>query len=432
MSTSSRSRALDQVIRAGKLLVCLVATLLTGCVRYVAPEPVASPSYLERLEIQQDGNIKVGAVVLSAEESQAAFAANLAAKGIQPIWLEIVNLGDHEYTLLVNSIDPDYFSPSEAAWISRGPGERGGEEKLHFFVRQGIPITVPPRGTISGFVYSNLDPGGKAFEVMLSTENSLLAFPFVQEAPGLKLDWKHVDFDKLYTPGEMRDLDVAGLQDYLASLPCCVLGGDQESPGDPLNIAVVGEGPQLLFSFLRQGWDMTETVSARSAVATAGSSVFSSRYRTSPVSPLFLFDRSQDLALQKARGSVDERNHLRLWLAPVTVDNKPVWVGQISRDIGVKLSSKTVVTHRIDPFVDEARYYLAVNLASSQSVARLGYVGGVGMSTTADPRYNYTDDPYYTDGLRLVLFLSSDRVSLDHIVWLDWETLPDVDSYAEP
>ena len=63
-------------------------------------------------------------------------------------------------------------------------------------------------------------------------------------------------------------------------------------------------------------------------------------YRTSPVSPLYLFDRQQDLALQKIRGTVDERNHLRLWLAPVRVNGKSVWVGQISRDIGVKLAAK--------------------------------------------------------------------------------------------
>ena len=75
--------------------------------------------------------------------------------------------------------------------------------------------------------------------------------------------------------------------------------------------------------------------------------------------------------MQKARGSVDERNHLRLWLAPVTFRGEDVWVGQISRGIGIKLSSKTVVTHKIDPIIDEARYYLVVDLAASQSLERL-------------------------------------------------------------
>jgi hypothetical protein len=31
-----------------------------------------------------------------------------------------------------------------------------------------------------------------------------------------------------------------------------------------------------------------------------------------------------------------------------------VWVGQISRDIGVKFSRKIFVTHKVDPAVDKA------------------------------------------------------------------------------
>jgi hypothetical protein len=157
------------------------------------------------------------------------------------------------------------------------------------------------------------------------------------------------------------------------------------------------------------------------------SSVFGSRYRTSPVSPLYLFDRSQDVALQKARATVDERNHLRLWRAPVNFQGTPVWVGQISRDIGVKLSSKTVVTHKIDPMVDEARLYVLLDIASSGHLGQAGYTKGVGHSSPKSPRYNYTDDPYYTDGLRLVLFLTEHDITYDKIQWYDWE-VPAVDT----
>jgi hypothetical protein len=151
------------------------------------------------------------------------------------------------------------------------------------------------------------------------------------------------------------------------------------------------------------------------------SSVFGSHYRTSPVSPLYLFDRPQDGALQKARQTVDERNHLRLWRAPVNFEGTPVWVGQISRDIGVKLSSKTIVTHKIDPVVDEARFYVVLDLLTSRYLGRFGYTKGVGHASFEAPRYNYTDDAYFTDGLRLVLFLSKNPVAYEEIQWLDWE-----------
>jgi hypothetical protein len=332
---------------------------------------------------------------------------------------------------MLNSIDPDYFSPSEVAWRSRGFGESVSDEKLMHFVTQGISPNVMSGSTNRGFVYTHLDPGGKAFDVELVGEQFLQRFEFIQEIPGLHMDWMQVDFEKLYAPDEHRDLDAGALRDYLESLPCCALGGDQKTPGDPLNIAVVGEGRHMLMTFLQQGWDMTQTITTGTVASTAASSLLGGHYRTSPVSPLYLFDRSQDLALQKVRGSVDERNHLRLWMAPVRFGGRPVWVGQISRDIGVKLSSKTLVTHKVDPFVDEARYYLGVDLAYSQSVAMMGYAGGVGASLRSSPRFNYTNDPYYTDGLRLIVFLTQDSVALDEIRWLGWEIPPQVESYID-
>ena len=62
-------------------------------------------------------------------------------------------------------------------------------------------------------------------------------------------------------------------------------------------------------------------------------------------------------------------------------------------------------------------------------MARLGYAKGVGISTDQSPRYNYTEDPYYTDGLRVVLFLTKDTVGLDQIEWVDWETPPPKTTY---
>ena len=60
-----------------------------------------------------------------------------------------------------------------------------------------------------------------------------------------------------------------------------------------------------------------------------------------------------------------ERNHLRLWLTQYRYRDSLVWLGQISRDIGVKftLKSPTISTHVIDPDVDEARRYLIEDLA---------------------------------------------------------------------
>ncbi len=78
------------------VVLFLFCALVTGCASYSPPKLVASPDYLPRMESKTVGDLQVSAVVLSAEESEQAFATPLASKGIQPIWLEIENREDQE------------------------------------------------------------------------------------------------------------------------------------------------------------------------------------------------------------------------------------------------------------------------------------------------------------------------------------------------
>ena len=86
------------------------------------------------------------------------------------------------------------------------------------------------------------------------------------------------------------------------------------------------------------------------------------------------------------------------------------------------LKSPTISTHVIDPDVDEARRYFAEDLVYSQAVARIGFVKGVGVVTKEAPRMNLVGDPFYTDGLRAVLFFEPRPYTLSDIELLDWET----------
>jgi hypothetical protein len=76
--------------------------------------------------------------------------------------------------------------------------------------------------------------------------------------------------------------------------------------------------------------------------------------------------------------------------------------------------------------VDDARFYLIQDLINSGALARFGYVKGVGISRRDEPRHNFTGDPYYTDGLRAVFFLSPHYIEYDEIDWVkEWERPPD-------
>ena len=113
-------------------------------------------------------------------------------------------------------------------------------------------------------------------------------------------------------------------------------------------------------------------------------------------------DAPQDLALQKARDNIHQRNHLRLWLSPMRYQGKQVWVGQISRDIGSRLTfhSPTFTTHKIDPDVDEARAALAEDMAYSQSLPSSASWGASAPRRATRRAGTSPPIPYYTDGRR--------------------------------
>jgi hypothetical protein len=119
------------------------------------------------------------------------------------------------------------------------------------------------------------------------------------------------------------------------------------------------------------------------------------------------------VALQRTRRSINERLHLRLWLTPLVFDGKPVWVGQVSRDIGIRFTHKTwnLTTHRIDPDTDESRDYVIEDLFQAERIEAAGYVDGVGACDSLAPRHNLTGDHYYTDGKRAVIMLSPTRTN---------------------
>jgi LssY C-terminus len=83
----------------------------------------------------------------------------------------------------------------------------------------------------------------------------------------------------------------------------------------------------------------------------------------------------------------------------------------------------------IDGDVDDARYYLVQDLIYGQQVRRVGFVEGVGAASQEKPRYNAEGDPYFTDGLRTVLFLSDSLIPMSEIELLDWQLPPALKPY---
>jgi hypothetical protein len=108
----------------------------------------------------------------------------------------------------------------------------------------------------------------------------------------------------------------------------------------------------------------------------------------------------------------------------MTVEGRSLWVGQISRDIGIKFTTKSpyLVTHEISENIDEARHYIVEDLVTSNAVEKIGYARVSEPTSLTVPRQNLTGDDYFTDGLMAVIFLADRYIPYNEIVLLDWET----------
>jgi hypothetical protein len=411
------------------MLVLLL--LCNGCASF-NPRPLEEVGFERRALTKTDQGVTVSVVALSQDEAKRAMGVDLARRGIQPVWLKIENDETVGFVIPPIVIDHDYFSPTEAAWQVHGwlSGATNARIDAHF--RQlRLPLRVGPGETTSGFVFTNLDEGAKyiSIECIGSGALQVRRFAFLAKVPGLKTDYETKSYEEppwktAYKQDEIRNLDEAAFRVWVEALPCCVLGADRRTPGDPLDVVFVGDGPILALALARQGWHVTAAISAGSIWHTISSSLFHSHYGYGPVSALYLFGRHQDLAVQKARSDVNLRNHMRLWRAPVNLNGTPVWVGQISRDIGVHLTHKTITTHKIDPDVDGARWYLMQDMFYSQSLRRFAFAKGVGAAAPEKPRVNFTGDPYWTDGLRLVMWLSEVPISYQKVENEGWQPAP--------
>lgn len=399
----------------------ILALLLAACAATPSPDEAASTSdFRSRIQSQEADNVRVSVAVPSAEETEEIFAKPLYKRGIQPVWLRIENMRDEQVAFLPVGLDPHYYSPLEVANLDTPEGAGSTNLVNDFFVDQGVNLLVEAGEELSGFIFTNLDEGTKAFNVDIRGLDFFESFTFFVPVPGLRIDHYEVDWKNLWPAGAWQDLAPASLIEVLEAAPCCVTDKAGENTGDPLNLVLIGHPKDVYTAFIRAGWDETETVTGTSAWKTIKSFLSGGAYRYSPVSSLYVFGRPQDVAFQWIRDNIHERNHLRLWMSHYTYEGIPVWLGQISRDIGVRFTRKTITTHKIDPNVDETREYLLENLAYAQSLKAFGYVAGVGEVAVDEPRGNLTGDPWFTDGYRLVLWISGKPVPISEVGVLEW------------
>jgi len=403
------------------LFLALLILAAVGCAPSFEPRPLNEVNFLARSQTKSIGNIRVTAAVLSAEESEQVFGFALYKKGVQPVWLRIENNEEQPTWFLPVGLDPDYFPPLEVTYPYHRAFQKDYNRQIDvYFQSHAMGLYIAPGATRSGFVFTNLDLGTKVFNVdLVGDDSEPKTFIFFIEVPGLVADHREVEFESLYSADQLVTYDEPGLKTALERMPCCTTNPDGTAQLAPINVVMIGDGYDLLRVLIRGGWN--ETAAADRSASQADLSAGIPRgYWYNPVFPVHYYGRPQDASFRDARSTGFGQNVLRLWLSPLRVDNLPVWVGLVSRELAQQ--PQRLKNQKLD--LDEVRYFFLQDLLYSQGISRFGHVKGAGEAPISRPT-KIADEIYYVfDGYRAVLWISPQAVPLDEVVALDWEIPP--------
>lgn len=425
-------KAKSKFILFGHVFIILATFLLAGCATFNQTLFSFDEHYKERLHVRERNNLKVEVAALSNKESVSHFGYSLNEVGVQAIYVKITNNNNVPRLLFPIASDPDYYPPYEIARRIQKAFNINTEDTYKKLHNQLIHNTLNANTVSEGFLYTHADEGMKSIWIEMEGVGISDRFHFVVPVPGLPSNYYSVDQEVLDAHRATAALNREELRSWLQTLSCCTVN-IQGVSGDPMNISFIGSMEEVRAALIGRHWDVTEPISNASIRRMIGAFFSGSRYRYAPISPLFFFDREHDLAFQKARQVIDERLHLRLWLAPVDFEGRSVWVGQISRDIGVKMTWKLwpPTTHIIDPDVDEARFYLLQDLMEDKHLQAFAYTEGISKTTLESPSYNAEKDPYFTDGLRTLFILSEGAHASEHLHLWPWSFSDKLKPFAD-
>jgi hypothetical protein len=177
-------------------------------------------------------------------------------------------------------------------------------------------------------------------------------------------------------------------------------------PGDPVNIALVGDEAQVVRAMLAAGWHAADPITLESSLRIAVDSVLRRPDDDAPVSNLYLFGRRQDLAFeQPVPGGPRHRHHVRFWKWDLLYDGQPLWFGAATYDERAGISYTTgQVTHHIAPEVDAERDLIVAQLRARGLAQAVQWKRDFHLQREGR---NGGGDPWRTDG-RLAIVLLAD------------------------
>jgi hypothetical protein len=387
-----------------RFCVAIVCTfLLASCGgRAYVYEAIESTDLRTRSQSQTEETVRVAAAVPGREETAAIFGVQLYDKGVQPVWLEVQNNGPEQIRYAPVGTDRFYFSPLEVAYTNRRSfSKKGRAEMNRRFDELAMPRYVDPGETRSGFVLTHADYGAKGFNVELFGPDESFSFTFMLRVPGFVPDYANVDFDSIYPADQIAVHNGDDLRQAIEDLPCCSTDENGAETGDPINVVLIGDGEELMYTMLRGNW--TET----SAAEAAG------------MKQQYLFGRQQDAIFRYQKTLDDSFYELRAWLAPFMAGDEWVWVCQVRH-----FFRSALALTRLDPDVDNARNFTLQNHLYAQALEKFAWLSGREVVPVESFWINLLRPAYFSDGYRVVLWSSAEPYSILDTTLVDWEDPP--------
>lgn len=173
---------------------------------------------------------------------------------------------------------------------------------------------------------------------------------------------------------------------------------------DPINLIICGTERHVRHVFSAAGWVGADPTNLGTALKTIKTSILGGQYPTSPMSDLYLYNRKQDIALQKNANGTRSRDHLRLWQTPLLDSlGRPLWAVAATEDVAIKLApGAKLPTHQISPFIDDERQLVV------DDFLKTGHVAMRYQLQSLEPNFrgvNGGGDEFITDGKAEVLEL---------------------------
>jgi hypothetical protein len=255
-----------------------------------------------------------------------------------------------------------------------------------------------------------LSTGTKSFNVDLFGGLNQHTFTYFIDIPGFVPDHSEVEFQTLYPADEIQELQVTELRSELAALPCCARDSEGQPNGLPVNVVLIGDSIHIMRALLRAKWYEFPQNAQGSSLSTKP--------------PDYLFGRTPDAVFRLPRSTQEDRSELRVWLTPMRLEGEEVWLGQVSNFLGKHAVSKQTRSRgNLDPGLDDARHFLLQNLWYSQGLSGYSWLETEFAVPTDRLAVDFDGSPYFTDGYRLIMWLSGTPYSMieaREVVWDQW------------